>query len=984
MNRDYAKRLDDLREKLSGFGKENLHDILHFIGVGLEEIFGFKRCRIYLEDLTEGLLICAYAMGEMKIELQGTSIFILPQTSLVARAFVDRRLYWTWRNPEAKKMFNKELASKFNIKEMAAIPIIYNGKSIGVITVDSSKEGEIADEETFETIKDFIFSVSHSVDRAKRFHQHLKFSKKVDEAKIGEAASQMMRSAVKIVGKLTLASVLIPNEEKSPLPPFNKGGDNRGDYMKILATYSSRFEDKDIYEDRHRVDIIKGESLIERIVYDDPERGIIYKYDTVNPLYIPDVKTESFKRKPIAEKIGLTSLYMVPRFDPVTKKIICVVNYYTKEKYKFTQFEEELLCSHAEMVEKVIRDVGREHIEIEVLSEIAELLSEPPPAPPLTSSLSPPSKGGEWGGRKGGDEGGVSVFATKVLSKANELIDADTGSIAIVRNIDGVRWLVVENEDGTLIGAKSRGWRKKAIPPLKVGGEDLERRERSLTGYVAHTKMPYLCNDVKLEAAGKGFYREVSEDVGSELAIPILYGDEVIGIINLDSFKKGFFTEEHKRILTIITSLVSSHIHDLLKIQELQKEVHQLKEDIGYRAPNVSSYSLGNIIGKSPKIKDTIDVLNKIVTPVFNRIVSWREKINREERIGLSSLLIMGETGSGKEMLFNNIYSRLNELYKKELKSNLPVRSTQTGNDLPLKKTNIAAYSGELTYSELFGHKKGSFTGADSDRKGILEEADGGVVFLDEIGDADPKTQVQLLRFLDNGGFYRLGENRIRYSRVFLIAATNKDLNNEIRHGRFREDLYYRLSELSIVIPPLRERREDIPDLSVHFLSEINSVYGRGNEIPLLNKKAVDFLLGYEFKGNVRELRSILLRAYFLKKGREINRDDLITAIGIESTRLTGGKVFSSEDTVSGIYESIVSDVQDFWSALYEPFINREINRETVKLVLNKARLNGDDSLPKLAVRLKACKEGFNKLPAEKKKFISFRNFLYKTVKITA
>ena len=227
-------------------------------------------------------------------------------------------------------------------------------------------------------------------------------------------------------------------------------------------------------------------------------------------------------------------------------------------------------------------------------------------------------------------------------------------------------------------------------------------------------------------------------------------------------------------------------------------------------------------------------------------------------------------------------------------------------------------------------------------------------------------------------------------------------MNNEIRQGRFREDLYYRLSELSIVIPPLRERREDIPDLSVHFLSEINSVYGRGNDlpvlpvcvanatgrrqtgIPLLNKKAIDFLLGYEFKGNVRELRSILLRAYFLKKGREINRDDLITAIGIESTHLTGGKVFSSEDTVSGIYESIVSDDKDFWSAIYEPFINREISRETVKLVLNKARLNGDDSLPKLAVRLKACKEDFNKLPAGKKKFISFRNFLYKTVKITA
>src|SRR3990170_3660921 len=949
MNRDYAKRLDDLREKLSGFGKENLHDILHFIGVGMEEIFGFKRCRIYLEDLTEGLLICAYAVGEMKSELQGTSIFILPQTSLVARAFVDRRLYWTWRNPEAKKMFNKELASKFNIKEMAAIPILYNGKSIGVITVDSSKEGEIADKETLDTIKDFIVSVSHSIDRAKRFHQHLKFSKKVDEAKIGEAASQMMRSAVKIVGKLTLASVLIPNEEKSPLPPFNKGGDNRGDYMKILATYSSRFEDKDIYEDRHRVDIIKGESLIERIVDDDPERGIIYKHDTVTPLYIPDVKTESFKRKPIAEKIGLTSLYMVPRFDPLTKKIICVVNYYTREKYKFTQFEEELLCSHAEMVEKVIRDVGREHIEIEVLNEIAELLSE-----------------------KSED---LSVFATKVLSKANELIDADTGSIAIVRNIDGVRWLVVENEDGTLIGAKSRGWRKKAIPPLKVGGEDLERRERSLTGYVAHTKMPYLCNDVKLEVSGKGFYREVSEDVGSELAIPILYGDEVIGIINLDSFKKGFFTEEHKRILTIIARLVSSHIHDLLRIQELQQEVRQLKKDIGYRAPNVSSYSLDNIIGKSLKIKDVIEVINTIVVPVFNRIVSWGEKGTIEERIGLSSLLIIGETGSGKEILFNNIYSKLNEMYKKERAPTV---------NLPLKKTNIAAYSGELTYSELFGHKKGSFTGADSDRKGILEEADGGVVFLDEIGDADPKTQVQLLRFLDNGGFYRLGENRIRYSRVFLIAATNKDLNNEIWQGRFREDLYYRLSELSIVIPPLRERREDIPDLSAHFLSEIHSVYGRGGVIPELTEDAIKFFMEYEFKGNVRELRSILLRGYFLKEGRRVDKDGIIAALRFEpksADEMTADSL--KENRASEIYRSIISGDEDFWSAIYNPFKMREIPRDVVKLILEKARINGDISLPMIAVKLKACKKDFSKSAVEKKKYISFRNFLYKTVKIT-
>lgn len=950
MNQDYSKRLNEIREKISGFGKENLHDILHFVGVGLEEIFGCKRNRMYLEDLTEGVLICSYARGKMSAELYGTSIFISPQTSVVARAFVDRVSYWTWKNSEVREMFNKELASKFNIKEMLAIPIIFSGKSIGVMTIDSSKEGEIVEEKTIKVIEDFIWGVSHNIERAKRFHQHLKFSRKVDEAKIGEAASQMMRSAVKIVDKLTLASVLVPDDAKakSPLPPFNKGGDE-GDYMKILATYSRDISDKDIYEDKHRVEIIKGESLIGKVVCDDPDRGIIYRGDIIKPLYIDDVKAESFKRKPIAEKIGLTSLYMVPRFDPLTKKVICVVNYYTRERYRFTQFEEELLCSHAEMVEKVIKDVGREHIEIEVLSEITELLSE--------------------------KEEDLSRFATKVLSKANELIDADTGSIAIVKNVGGVKWLLVENEEGVLVGAKSRGWRKKAIPPLKVGGENLDKSERSLTGYVAYIKMPYLCNDVQSESSSSGFYREVSEDVRSELAVPIPYDDDIIGIINLDSFKKRFFTEEHKRILTIIARLVSSHIHDLLRIQELQQEVRQLKKDIGYRAPNVSSYSLDNIIGKSLKIKDVIEVINTIVVPVFNRIVSWGEKGTIEERIGLSSLLIIGETGSGKEILFNNIYSKLNEMYKKERAPTV---------NLPLKKTNIAAYSGELTYSELFGHKKGSFTGADSDRKGILEDADGGVVFLDEIGDADPKTQVQLLRFLDNGGFYRLGENRIRYSRVFLVAATNKDLREEIMQGRFREDLYYRLSELSIVIPPLRERREDIPDLSAHFLSEIHSVYGRGGVIPELTEDAIKFFMEYEFKGNVRELRSILLRGYFLKEGRRVDKDGVIAALRFEpksADEMTADSL--KENRASEIYRSIISGDEDFWSAIYNPFKMREIPRDVVKLILEKTRINGDISLPMIAVKLKACKKDFSKSAVEKKKYISFRNFLYKTVKIT-
>lgn len=205
-----------------------------------------------------------------------------------------------------------------------------------------------------------------------------------------------------------------------------------------------------------------------------------------------------------------------------------------------------------------------------------------------------------------------------------------------------------------------------------------------------------------------------------------------------------------------------------------------------------------------------------------------------------------------------------------------------------MRKTNIAAYSGDLTYSELFGHKKGAFTGAESYRKGILEEADGGIVFLDEIGDADPKTQVQLLRFLDTGAFMRLGENESRYSRIFLIAATNKNLLEEIEAGRFREDLYHRLNALGFQIPSLNDRQEDIGDLAIHFLGRLHQAYKKDSNSspPQFDRGAIDFLTHRVYRGNVRELKNLLLRALLFCKNSVITKEDLISASGEDMKEL--------------------------------------------------------------------------------------------------
>jgi len=355
-------------------------------------------------------------------------------------------------------------------------------------------------------------------------------------------------------------------------------------------------------------------------------------------------------------------------------------------------------------------------------------------------------------------------------------------------------------------------------------------------------------------------------------------------------------------------------------------------------------------------------------------MLNWEKRQLQETITGLPCLLIQGQTGSGKEFFFNNIYSHLNEIFQREKGATFK---------LPLRKTNIAAYSGELTYSELFGHKKGAYTGAEFNRQGILEEANAGIVFLDEIGDADPKTQVQLLRFLDTGVFMRLGENQPRYSRIFLVAATNKDLQAEIKTGRFREDLYHRLSALSFQIPRLNDRLEDIEDLATHFLGILFNSYkqeGSDNNPPQLDISAIDYLKQHHYRGNVRELKNILLRAMLFRKGSTITKEEIRTACNTEpSTNEPNPHVF-----IETLLDQFDSGEADFWSDIHQPFKNSLMTRDTAKSLILAAKERYQTNLPGLAVKLRACKDRNHIDTDERKKFLSFKNFLYKTVKISA
>jgi DNA-binding NtrC family response regulator len=198
-------------------------------------------------------------------------------------------------------------------------------------------------------------------------------------------------------------------------------------------------------------------------------------------------------------------------------------------------------------------------------------------------------------------------------------------------------------------------------------------------------------------------------------------------------------------------------------------------------------------------------------------------------------------------------------------------------------KMNCAALSRELVESELFGHERGAFTGAIARREGKFEAADGGTLFLDEVGDMPLETQAKLLRALQEKEFERVGGNQPIRVDVRVLAATNQDLEAGVQEGRFREDLYYRLRVIELTIPPLHERREDIPLLVEHFLGKAAGRFGR--EVKPLTEDAMRACVAQRWKGNVRELRSALEQALLLASGPEITRNDLFGANGTHAAQ---------------------------------------------------------------------------------------------------
>lgn len=361
--------------------------------------------------------------------------------------------------------------------------------------------------------------------------------------------------------------------------------------------------------------------------------------------------------------------------------------------------------------------------------------------------------------------------------------------------------------------------------------------------------------------------KDITKQELSFICVPVQLNRKTVGALGVDmKFKKDHNFDRTVRFLKVVASMIGQalKVHNLVEAerQRLLSENIQLRQELKER------YDFSNIIGNSGPMRQVYEQVAQVAHTN-------------------TTVLVRGESGTGKELIAHAIH--YNSLRAKK----------------PFVKVSVAALPETLIETELFGHEKGAFTGAQGRKKGRFEMAEGGTLFLDEIGDLNPSTQVKLLRALQEREFERVGGTETIKVNVRLIAATNKDLEKAITDGAFREDLYYRLNVFTIFIPALRERKPDVLLLADFFLGKYAMEHGKN--IKRISTPAIDMLMSYHWPGNVRELENTIERAVLVCDGNVIHAHHLPPTL--QTAEASGTVVgVSLEEAVDAYEKDIIQD----------------------------------------------------------------------------
>jgi transcriptional regulator with GAF, ATPase, and Fis domain len=408
---------------------------------------------------------------------------------------------------------------------------------------------------------------------------------------------------------------------------------------------------------------------------------------------------------------------------------------------------------------------------------------------------------------------GLEPLSQQLLESIFEVVPAERAAILLVEK---------GQEEFAAVYARDRG--APAAGPVPVSQTIVQR--------VLRERVAILSNDVLDSAAYRKAASLIHSGTRSVLAVPLAFLDQLLGVLYLStSNATAVFDREHLQLLTGIAGIAASALDNARRMDLLESENRRLRAEI-----NIEH----DMVGESTCMHDVYQFISKVAA-------------------SNATVLICGESGTGKELAARALHNNSARV------------------DRPFVAINCAAIADSLLESELFGHEKGSFTGALSLKRGKLEEANGGSVFLDEIAELAPPLQAKLLRVLQEREFERVGGTRPIKVDIRLIAATNRDLQEAVRRGDFRQDLFYRLNVVSLTMPPLRERREDIPLLVNYFAAKHSKLSNR--EVMSISREALSYLTSYDWPGNVRELENAIERAVVLSSTDTVLPEDLPEAV---------------------------------------------------------------------------------------------------------
>ncbi|MDH3528781.1 MAG: sigma 54-interacting transcriptional regulator [Acidobacteriota bacterium] len=470
------------------------------------------------------------------------------------------------------------------------------------------------------------------------------------------------------------------------------------------------------------------------------------------------------------------------------------------------------------------------------------------------------------------------IVSSRVLERAVELVGADYGALGVL------------DQSGKKISLASFKMNQgsepnKVLRMIEEHGASLDLDPFPALADILKGGKTLRLIDSDLPLAIKLIF---NSQFGGKAALvaPVRVGGQAFGLLGFvwsEPVEKGF--DDHD---VALVEGISDQIGTALERDQLSAEIMRLKAELDQR-------NKSEIIGQAPNLTRAIELALNVADTN-------------------TSVLIQGESGTGKELIANLIHFNSGR------------------EDQPYVKLNCGAIPETLLESELFGHEKGSFTDARATRKGRFEEADGGTLFLDEIGEMSMPAQVKLLRVLQEGEFMRIGGSETIKVDVRVIAASNIDLEKAVDEDRFRKDLFYRLSVFPIVVPPLRERREDIHLLVFHFLELYKEKSGRF--VSGISKEALRALVNYGWSGNVRELENAIERAVIIASGRQIELEDLPAAIS--------GKAFEMDARAREERARAASEGRSIGIELELPSAMNEVEENVIKATLDYT--DGDKS----------------------------------------